>query len=77
MKILVFKQDNDIVTKFSDGDKLKDFDYITLINLLFENDIPDLMFDGTIDEEDKNKISKMYNEICNQVKPVRDTKESQ
>ena len=76
MKISVFKQNNDIVTKFSDGDKLKDFDYITLINLLFENKIPELIFDGTIDEEDKNKISKMYNEICNQAKPIHDTKEN-
>lgn len=73
MKIIVSKQDNDIVTKFlDDNNETKDFDYILLINLLFSKCCPEIVVDESIDENDKKKIEEMYREIYNQANSVKD-----
>lgn len=66
MKIRVFKEDKDIVTKFENDDgMLMDFDYIELIKKLFINEKPQIIFDN-IEEEDQEKINEMYEKICKQ-----------
>lgn len=66
MKIRVFKEDKDIVTKFENDDgTLMDFDYIELIKKLFINEKPQIIFDN-IEEEVQEKINEMYEKICKQ-----------
>lgn len=67
MKIIVSKQDDDVVTKFlDDNGETTDFDYIMLINSLFSKCCPEIVVDGSIDEIDRKKIEEMYREICKQ-----------
>ena len=68
MKIKVYKEEGEITTKFvgEDGNG-SDFDYITLINALYEKNIPVLDICEDIEENDRMKINNMYNEICQTV----------
>lgn len=68
MKIKVYKEEGEITTKFvGDNGDISDFDYITLINELYENNIPSLDICKDIEENDRAKINDMYNEICQTV----------
>ena len=68
MKIKVYKEEGEITTKFEgDNGDISDFDYITLINALYENNIPILDICKNIDENDRTKIDDMYKQICQTV----------
>lgn len=55
MKIYIYKENEDIITKMKENGVIKDFDYVLLINELFANKIPSLEFDSSINEEDRKK----------------------
>ena len=69
MEIHVKKDENEIVTKFINAEgKEYDFDYVELIDLLIENEVPKLIIDDVVEEKDKKQIQEMYTKICSQVK---------
>ena len=64
MVIKVAKENDEIITKFVfDDGKESAFDYIKLIDSLYNGEHSKLEIDG-IETSDKNKIEHMYEEIC-------------
>lgn len=74
MKIYVYKENEEIITKFKENDATVDFDYVVLINELFNKKKIPIEFDSNIDEEDKRKIESMYNDICKTIETDEEKK---
>lgn len=64
MKIQVYKENDDIVTKLVIDKMEEQFDYVKLINELYEGEkIDKTDFDENVDEWERNEIQKLIDEI--------------
>lgn len=64
MKIQVYKENDDIVTKLVIDKMEEQFDYVKLINKLYEGEkIDKTDFDENVDEWERNEIQKLIDEI--------------
>jgi hypothetical protein len=64
--ILKVKKDNEeLVIKIINGEEEVNFDYIQMINTLFNQDEVRLTFEDDISDEDKGYINNLFTEICN------------
>lgn len=63
MKVIVYKENSEIMTKISiDDAKEKDFDYIELINAIYDGKEVTLDIRG-LEKQDEEKIKELFNEI--------------
>lgn len=63
MKVMVKKENNELITKLFDEDGEVDFDYIKLINYLYEKKHIEIDVDSTIDPDLQSDIKAMFKEI--------------
>lgn len=66
MKIKITNEDNQIITRLITGEGIKDFDYIKVINALYEKESIDFEYEN-IDQEQQEKIEKIFKEICSTI----------
>lgn len=64
MKILVKKERDEIVASMCTDSGISDFNYVILINELYNGNKPAIEVEDTIAEEDKIRIEQMFAEIC-------------
>jgi hypothetical protein len=62
VKLLVKKVDNDLVIRIQEESTEQTFDYVKMINALFEDENVTIDFDS-IDEKDKHSINELFSEI--------------
>lgn len=75
MKIKVSKENDDIITKLVIDGVEKQFDYIRLINELYENEeIENIEFSDDIEEWEAEEIKKLVDEI---IKATNTTEEDE
>lgn len=66
MKVIIEREDENVVAKMEYSGKKEAFDYVKLIDYLFEHDDIELEInDDSI--EDKDKIDKLFDEIKNKI----------
>lgn len=66
MKVIIEREDENIVAKMEDNGRKETFDYVKLIEYLFEyDDIKLEINDDSI--EDKDKINKLFDEIKSKI----------
>ena len=66
MKVIIEHEDENVVAKMEYSGKKEAFDYVKLIDYLFEHDDIELEInDDSI--EDKGKIDKLFDEIKNKI----------
>lgn len=66
MKVIIEHEDENVVAKMEYSGKKEAFDYVKLIDYLFEHDDIELEInDDSI--EDKDKIDKLFDEIKNKI----------
>lgn len=63
MKVMIKKEDNELITKLFDEDGAIDFDYIKLINYLYEKKYIEIDVDSTIEPDLQSDIKTMFKEI--------------
>lgn len=66
MKVIIEREDENVVAKMEDNGRKEAFDYVKLIEYLFEND--DIKLEINDDSiEDKDKINKLFDEIKSKI----------
>lgn len=74
MKIKVNKEYDDIITRLVINDKEISFDYVSLINGLYDKDlIEDIEFSDDIDEWEREEIKLLINDINKATRSTDDT----
>ena len=73
MKIKVYKENEDIITKLIKNNKEISFDYVSLINGLYEKDLIDeIDFADDIDDWEQEEIKKLIEDINNTINSADD-----
>ena len=73
MIINVKKENDDIVLSLTINDKPMPFDYVTLVNALYnKNKIEDIVYSDNINDWEKEEISKLVEQIKTAVKQLEE-----